>query len=53
MRDAGAMDKARTVMEAFDSQRLIPLLTDSDPAVDESAAYAIAAEVPSTARRAR
>lgn len=37
--------QADIVLDAFGSQRLIPLLTDGDPSLDEDRAYAIADEV--------
>jgi 2-keto-4-pentenoate hydratase len=45
------MSRAQVVLDAFDSGRLIGLLTDDDPALDEDGAYAIAHEV--HARRVR
>jgi 2-oxo-3-hexenedioate decarboxylase len=40
-----AMNRADLVLEAFDSHRLIGLLSDSDPLLEEQDAYAIAREV--------
>jgi 2-keto-4-pentenoate hydratase len=45
------MSRAETILDAFGSGRLIGLLTDDDPALDEDGAYAIACEV--HARRVR
>lgn len=36
---------AELVLDAFDSQRLIPPLSDDDPSLDEDSAYAVALEV--------
>ncbi|MEY2460286.1 MAG: hypothetical protein QOG30_2116, partial [Acidimicrobiaceae bacterium] len=36
---------ADIVLDAFRSQRLVGLLSDADPSLDEDGAYAIAAEV--------
>jgi len=39
------MSRAQAILDAFGSGRLIGLLTDDDPALDEDGAYAIACEV--------
>jgi 2-oxo-3-hexenedioate decarboxylase len=39
------MGEAEIVLDAFESQRLIGLLSDRDPELDENRAYAIASEV--------
>src|SRR5438552_1895345 len=39
------LDAADALLRSLDSQRLIGLLSDRDPSLDEAGAYAIAAEV--------
>src|SRR4051812_6694261 len=39
------MSYADAILEAFESRRLIPLLTDADPRFDKRAAYDVAAEI--------
>jgi 2-oxo-3-hexenedioate decarboxylase len=39
------MDAAEDILQAFGSQRLIGLLSDADPSLDEDGAYAIAHEI--------
>jgi 2-oxo-3-hexenedioate decarboxylase len=46
------MDAAERIVDAFDSRRTIPLLTEDDPTFDLAAAYALADQVRSC-RRAR
>jgi len=45
MSDAAVRASADSIIEAFDSGRLIGLLSDGDPALDEDRAYAIAHDI--------
>jgi 2-keto-4-pentenoate hydratase len=45
MRERDVMGRADIILDAFASRRLIGLLSDDDPALDEDGAYAIAGDV--------